>query len=148
MKKNQSIEEKVIERLLGNSYPEDLLESLCVLEEHTLRMNYTDEELIQYIPFLRGTDLKISSIQKIRKNLREQLIETINAFAEWDMGTTYEIAVLIYAVQNISYKSEKGKGIHKRNKRISFCYDYVDMVTSLCEIAKIRKFIQYLKLFD
>lgn len=119
---------KVIKRLLGKQYPQDLIGNLCVLEEHARRWNYSEEELDQMFPFLKGMDWnKISETRKLSKELKKQLVEEINRLIE-NKGTLYEITVLCYALYTMSYSTERIKGLDRRNSKVAFAWNYIDMI--------------------
>lgn len=145
--KEQSIVGEVINRLLSEPYPTELLgNSLAVLEEYAREKSYTNKEIEEYVPFLKKTDLKISTVRRIRKEMRKELVARINSFEE-NGSSIYEVAILMYALQVISYSSEKGKGIHKRNPKIGFCYDYVSMLLNICDMKEVEKMMKYLRNF-
>jgi hypothetical protein len=149
MKENQSIQKQVVQRLVSDSYPEEILNCLCRLEENCKKQVYTKAELLEYIPFLAGTTLKISEIREIRRGIREKIVVTINTFSEYASGSYYEMSILIHALDIISHNSEGLRGINRKNDRIAFCCQYNEMVLGAYHTDKdIKKAFQALKLID
>lgn len=137
--KNQKIIGKVIKRLLSKNYPEDLLNSLLVLEDYTIHKEfYTEEELRMYVPFLKGTGYEFKEIRRLRKELRQELVNQINVRADLDRSY-YEIGILILALERVSHCSEGTKGVHTKNSRIKFCCWYSDKIEDSCNTDATMK---------
>lgn len=141
----KSIEKKVIERLSSDLYPQRLLNGLVYLNEQTKTGMYKMEEIQQLVPFLRGNTCGISELRTLRRNLRRQLVERINALAEADIGTLYDLAVLIFALINLTGSLKKDKGLLKANPKINFCYDYVKLILVLDTENEQKKMLKNLK---
>lgn len=75
----KSIEQKVVERLLKEPYPLRVLNGLLILSEQiSTNGGYSEEEIQESVPFLKGADLRIESLEQIRNSIKEKLIEQIN----------------------------------------------------------------------
>ena len=138
----KTIEQKVVERLLKESYPLKLLNGLLYLSEQIFTDGgYSEEEIQKIAPFLKGADLSIESLKQIRTAIKEKLIEQINARAEADAGSLYELAILIFALSNLTY-SKKGL---KDYPKIRFCYDCIKLVVTLDTNKEQKKMLENLK---
>ncbi len=85
--------------------------------------------------------MRIESLEQIRNSIKEKLIEQINARAEADIGSLYELAILIFALKNLDF-SKNGL---KDNPKIKFCYDYLKVIVTLDTDAEQKKMIENLK---
>lgn len=138
----KSIEQKVVERLLKEPYPLRVLNGLLILSEQiSTNGGYSEEQIQESAPFLKGADLSIGSLKQIRNSIKEKLIEQINARAEADIGSLYELAILIFALKNLDF-SKNGL---KDNPKIKFCYDYLKVIVTLDTDAEQKKMIENLK---
>lgn len=141
----KSIEKKVVKRLLSHSYPSKLLNGLLCLNEQIERASYTNEELLQLASFLKGTSLEISELKKLRANIKKELADRINALAESDIGTLYDIAILIFALSKLTFSPKREKELLKTNPKINFCCDYIMMLPYLDTDYQQKKMLQHLK---
>lgn len=132
--KNQKIVNKVIRRLLSRNYPMDLLKSLEMLEDYTIsRHLYYDEEIVtKHIPFLKGTGYNFSKIRTLRKDIRQELVEQINARAELDIPKYYDIGILMLALKYVSHSSEGLKGLHQKDDKIRYCEFFIEKMERVC----------------
>lgn len=141
----KSIEKKVLARLLSRSYPLKLLNGLLCLNEQIERASYTNEELLQLASFLKGTSLEISELKKLRANIKKELVNRINALAESDIGTLYDIAILIFALSDLTSSPKREKELLKTNSKINFCCAYIEMLSRLDTDYQQKEMLQYLK---
>lgn len=149
--KNKSIEEQVVKRLLAKEYPKELLISLYILNEQVCTNKYSKEEFLKLVPFLEESDIKTTELDKIRKNIRDMIVEKINIIAAEKKVAFYEMSILVYALENIETATEKEEQeiIHKNNPKIKFCYDYVEMtIFRYSKEEKVAEMLKRLKMFD
>lgn len=139
--KNQKIIGKVIKRLLSKNYPEKMLKALTVLEDYTVnkQLYYEEDMIMKAIPFLKETGYNFRQIQKLRKGLRQELIEQINARAEAEVGDKYNIGILILALKYVSHGSEGKTGLHMKNNQIRYGCFFIEKMESACGDAEALK---------
>lgn len=142
----KSIEKKVIKRILSSKYPKKYLQALLIIEEQIKRNGiYPNEEMKILVPFLKETDFENEKLKKFQKSLSKQLIKKINTLAEKDKVTYYDIAILIFALDNLTGCFKK---LNKKNPKIAFCCDYIEMIAILDSDKSMKKRLLYLKNFD
>ena len=88
--------------------------------------------LINSVPFLKGTDYGFSEIRTLRKDIRQELVEQINARAELDMPNYYNIGILMLALKYVSHSSEGLKGLHRKNNKIRYCEFFIERMERVC----------------
>lgn len=139
--KNQKIIRKVIKRLLSKKYPQDLLKSLTLLEDYTInkQLYYEEEMITKAVPFLKETRYNYKQIQTLRKELRQELVQQINARAEAEVGSKYDIGMLLLALKYVSHGTEGLKGLHMKNDLISYCCFFIEKMEGVCGDAEAFK---------
>ena len=73
------------------------------------------------------------TLQKLLKNKDNQI------------PTYYDIAILIFALDNLTGCFKK---LNKKNPKIAFCCDYIEMIAILDSDKSMKKRLLYLKNFD
>ena len=125
----ETIAIKVRKKLEENEYNLQIFYELGALEERCQRDFENSEDLLKEVSFLKEEqDLSITNLRKIRKEIREELINTINN--EWTIGINYyTLAKLIYALKCLSYETADYKEeLNMYNIKIFLIAGYVDLI--------------------
>lgn len=142
MKKN-TIKKKVINRLLGEEYPQDVLLALLDVDERAHLEFGVTERMREVFPFVFSEEnIEMEKIKEFRKEVKKQLIKEINRLAEKN-ASYYDIGILILALFNLT---DSFKKLNKKDPKIYFSCNYVQMVVS--SNTNIKEGMQYLKVFD
>lgn len=144
--KKKSIEKKVIKRILSDKYPKKYLGALLTINEQIESDGiYPNTDMKVLVPFLKEPYFEIEKLKKFQKSLRKKIIKKINTLAEKDKVTYYDIAILVFALDNLTGTL---KNLNKKNSKIAFCCDYIGMIINLDSDKAMKKRLLYLKKID
>lgn len=143
MEKRESIEEKIILRILEE--PDEATDRLSTLSEIVERESeflYTSEEMRKIFSLLIKEDFELVDIEELKKilnDLEKKLVKEINAISKTSENS-YKLTILLLALESITtgITSIFDNDELVKNDRVTVCYDLAMLIVDNCNKDEVN----------